>query len=107
MSKDNYVKKETLQQMTILFPAPGANKGNTSVYSDAGSENGNATLYLTVKDPDVPKEMSEDIDLNIKEWFSIPSKYDIGTVSVSIKDGIIIIVVEASKDRIKAVDIVG
>jgi hypothetical protein len=106
MQEENYVKVEEFNQLEIMYVAPGANKDNVTVTTDTGPKNSQeSTIYLEVKEPEIREKLLKLTDLTAKEEFKVSSKFDISTLKVGIKDGLIFMKIKASKDRIAEVQI--
>jgi hypothetical protein len=106
MQEGNYVKVEEFNQLEIMYVAPGANKDNVTVTTDTGPKNSQeSTIYLEVKEPEIHEKLLKLTDLTAKEEFKVSSKFDISTLKVGIKDGLIFMKIKASKDRIAEVQI--
>jgi len=104
LSEGNVVRVEALKELTIMVAAPGATRDNTTVHTDVGSDgNGGGTIHLSVGKPDVSEDLQERVDLSFDVTHTVPSQYDLKTIKVGIKDGLIFMKIKASKDRISAV----
>jgi HSP20 family molecular chaperone IbpA len=103
MSNMNNVCNETIKSYSILMAAPGANTENTTVHADKGPPDGKSQVFVKVGNPDVDEVFLEEIEFTLDRSFEIPPQFDIDTVSATIKDGLIIINVDASEDRISEV----
>ena len=109
MSEENVVRVETINDLTLMVPAPGANRSNTEIYTDNGGENGSSggVVHLKVSDPEIAPELLEQVDLAFERGVAVPSKYDLSTIKAGIRDGIIFIKVKASANRISSVSLDG
>lgn len=99
----NYVIDETIKKYSILLAAPGASKKNTKIHTDKGPADGRSSVFVKVGNPEVEEAFLENVDFGLDLSFCIPAQYDIGTVRATVKNGLVLIRVSASDERIAEV----
>ena len=102
MSQLQISQAESLEQVKVIAPIAGLTKANVEVKSDS------KTNELFIKTTD-PKELDEDIlsrfDFTKEAVVDLDDKYDVTKAKVTVTNGILVITVPVSADRIRTLEI--
>lgn len=95
-------QSETLEQVKIIAAVAGLSKTDVKVKSDS-KEN---VLFITTT---IPKELDADIkskfEFEKEASINVDTKYAVTKSKVTVENGVLLIVVPVSDDRIKSIEI--
>jgi len=93
---------ESLEQVKVVSPIAGLAKSDVKVKSDSKTNE----LFITTSTPkDLDKDVAEKFTFDKEATVELDDKYDVTKAKVSVTNGVLLIVVPVSEDRIKTLDI--
>lgn len=104
----NVIRAESLRELKIMVAAPGANLQNMEVCVDVGPKDNSeigGVIILEVSEPHIPEPFKGKADFKVYEKFNVHSRFDLSTLKVVVKNGLVFFSLQVSKDRVAVVNV--
>ena len=102
MESLNVSQVESLEQVKVIAPIAGLTKTNVEVKSDSKTNE----LFITTTDPkDLDKDIMSKFNFAKESVIELDGKYDVTKAKVTVTNGILLITVPVSADRIRTIEI--
>ena len=102
MESLNVSQVESLEQVKVIAPIAGLTKTNVNVKSDSKTNE----LFITTTEPKfLDKDILDKFSFIKESTIKLDDKYDVTKAKVTVANGILLIVVPVSTDRISTIEI--